>query len=114
MASERFTGVDVAIVDEELGGALFRSADDGQESGHLLTSDQAKGSARWAGQHRPVRIFLFADFTGVFQDENRARHHLFGNPLAQDADFSDHVSSRENCSVRVMMLSCEAGEANLK
>ena len=44
-ASERLSAYDLAIVDEELCGALIGAADYGQQSGELLARDQAQGAA---------------------------------------------------------------------
>ena len=58
-------------------------------------------------KHRPVRIFLLPDLAGIFQDKNGSRLHLFGDPFAKDAEFSDHVPSfrtvQEALSALLMM-----------
>src|ERR1700761_8380805 len=84
---------DLFVTDEELCGAPLRSADDGNEPTYLLARDQSQLSARRTRQHSPVRIFLLADLSGIFQDKNGSRLHLFGDPFAQNAQFSDHVPS---------------------
>src|ERR1039458_9951024 len=84
---------DLFIADEELGGALLGTANDRHQAGDLFAGDQPELPAFWARQNRPIRVFFFADLAGVFQHKDGSRLHLFGDPLAQDAQFSDHVPS---------------------
>src|SRR5579864_6170653 len=69
---------------EELRGALVGAADDGHQTANLLARDEAKSGARRATEHGPVRIVLLAHFPCVFQHEQRARAHLFRDPLGKD------------------------------
>src|ERR1700734_209507 len=89
----RFARHDLFVADKELCRTLFRSTNDGQESADLFARDQSQLSTGWAREHSPVRIFLLPDLAGIFQDENGSRLHLFGDPLAKDSEFSDHVPS---------------------
>src|ERR1700685_264350 len=81
-ASERFSTHDLAVVNEELRGALTGAADYRQQSGELLARDQAQRAAFGTGKHGPVGVIFFPDATGVFQHEDRAGDHLFRDPLA--------------------------------
>ena len=81
-ASERFSAYDLAVVDEELRGALAGAADYRQQSGELLARDQAQRAAFGTGEHGPVGIIFFSDATGVLQHKDGAGDHLFRNPLA--------------------------------
>ena len=75
-------------------------------------------AARRAGEHGPIGVFFFAHFARIFEHEHRARFHLLGNPLADNAQFTDHHASRlalmlcEPCvraaPVLKLQLSCEA------
>src|SRR5579863_10352874 len=89
--SERLAHDDFRIADEKLCGTLLRTANDGHEAVDLPPRDQTEHAAGRASQHRPVGIFLFADFTGVLQNKNRSGLHLFGNPLAEKIKFTDHA-----------------------
>ena len=73
LASERLSGHDLAVVDEELCWALTGAADYGQQSGELLTRDQAQSAAFGTGKHGPVRVIFFSDAASVLQHEDRAR-----------------------------------------
>src|SRR5690349_3876225 len=73
---------DLLVADEELRRAMFGSADDRQQSPDLLAGDQPQLPARRTGENSPIGIVLFADFAGIFEDENGSRLHLFGDPLA--------------------------------
>jgi len=81
-ASERLSTYDLAIVDEELRGALIGAADYGQQSSQLLARNQSQGAAFGTGQHGPIRVIFFSDAAGVLQHEDGAGQHLFGDPLA--------------------------------
>ena len=85
------------VADEELRRAGFRSADDGNQAVNLFARDQAQHAAVGAGEHGPVGIFLFADLAGVFEHKDGAGLHLFRDPLVQNVEFSDHVSSACRC-----------------
>jgi hypothetical protein len=77
-----------AVMDEELGRTARRATDDRQQPGDLLARNQAQCSALGTRQHGPKRIVSFTDTACVLQHEDRARQHLFRNPLAQDVQFS--------------------------
>ena len=80
-ASERLSTHDLTIVDEELRGTPIGAADYRQQTGELFARDQAQSAAFGAGENRPVGIIFLADAAGIFQHENRAGEHLFGDPL---------------------------------
>jgi hypothetical protein len=80
--SERLSAYDLAVIDEELRGALVGAADYREQAGELLARNQAQSAAFRTGQHGPVGIVFFSDATGILQHENRAGKHLFGDPLA--------------------------------
>src|ERR1019366_6500525 len=84
---------DLFIADEELGGALLGTANDRQQARDLLAGDQPELSAFRARQNSPIGVLLFAHVACIFQHKDGSRLHLFGDPLAQDAQFSDHVPS---------------------
>src|SRR5271165_5226738 len=91
--SVRLARHDLFVPNKELGGALLGAADDRQQAGNLLARDEAELAARWARKHSPIGVLFFADVPGVLQDKNGSSLHLFGDPLAQNAKFSDHVPS---------------------
>src|SRR5271166_6885084 len=88
-----FAWHNLLVAYEELGRAGPRAANDGQQSADLFARHQSQLTARWARQDSPVGILLFAHLAGVLQNENGSRLHLFGDPLVQHAQFSDHVPS---------------------
>ena len=90
---ERLPRGDYFILDEELGGALLGAADGGKQAGHLLAGDQTQGAAGRAGEDGPVGILLFANLARIFKNEYGARFHLFGNPLVDNTQFTDHHAS---------------------
>jgi len=69
------------------------AADHGQQAADLFARDQAELPASRTGEDGPVGIVGFAHLAGVFQHENGSRLHLFGDPLAEDTEFSDHMPS---------------------
>src|SRR6202142_1692506 len=92
-ASERFSAHDLAIVDEKLRRTLIRTADYRQQAGELLARNQAQSAAFRTGEHGPVGVIVFSHTACILQHEDRAGKHLFGDPLAQDVEFSNHVAS---------------------
>lgn len=86
----RFAHDHLVLAQEELGGTIFRAADDGNKARDLAPGNEAERSAGGAGQHGPVRVVGFADFAGILQNEHRAGDHVFRYPLVQDIQFSDH------------------------
>src|SRR5205823_7522836 len=100
-SSKRFSDLNVVVSDKELRRALCRPADHSNQPRDLFSCNQAESAAVGAREHSPVRIFLFADVSGIFEHENRARLHLLRYPFAQDFEFSNHFpSSRANSLLR--------------
>ena len=65
-ASERFSAYDLAVVDEELRGALTGAADYRQQSRELLARDQAQRAAFGTGEHWPSRGSSFSPTRPAF------------------------------------------------
>src|ERR1700683_3204366 len=87
---ERFAHYYFGFANEKLRGAVFGAADDWDQAVDLAARDEAEHAAGWAGEHGPVRVFLLADFAGIFENEDGSGLHLFGNPFAEKIQFADH------------------------
>src|SRR5579863_7234151 len=121
--SKRFSANNFAVVNEELSRALSGTANHWNQSSELFARDQAKHAALGTRQNRPVRIIFFPDAASIFQHEDGAGEHLFWDPLAQDVQFCNHLSSlygramlsetmwNQTSLITKPALSCALGEA---
>src|SRR5437660_10054066 len=68
----RFAEFDVFVVENEVGGASFGAAHDGDDAVHLFAGDEAEGSAGGAGEDGPVGIHVVTGSARVYEDEDGA------------------------------------------
>jgi hypothetical protein len=75
---------DIFTVEPVFCRADVSAADHGFSGKELAASDQAQGSAAWAGHDGYVGVLGVAQLGLVFKDENRSWVHSFGNPFFKE------------------------------
>ena len=85
----------IISVEPKFRGAAFASADHGFKTVKLPARDQADRAAAGACQYGYEGIVAVPQRIWPFQQKNRTRFHLFGDPCFEELQLSCHSSLQE-------------------